>query len=193
MTNNENAKNFISLYVTRVNSLNNAIFKDLENGKDSHTYKACVELTTLSNEELYENGYKSLFEFKKNSKGKKVLIKKRIYRNETSAYKSIIENIEKIVEFSQTVEAKTCKVNKLRGVMDKTNAYFRPKANQKNKSKKSQIGTPNSKDENVNPLTRSSFQENSLSASEFIELASVQEFSKIDIEKIILGLQKIKK
>mgnify|MGYP003109443287 CR=1 FL=1 len=178
---NLNAKNFISLYVTRVNSLNNAIFKDLENGKDSHTYKACVELTTLSNEELYENGYKSLFEFKTNKKGKKVLIKKRIYRNETVAYKSIIENIDKIVEFCKTEDAKTCKVNKLRGVMDKTNAYFRPKT--KKPLKKSQVVTSNKQDENV--------KDTFLSTNEFIELATAQEFTKSDIEKIILGLQKI--
>ena len=134
---NLNAKNFISLYVTRVNSLNNAIFKDLENGKESHTFKACVELTTLSNEELYEIGYKSLFEFKTNSKGKKVLVKKRIYRNDTSAYKSVIENIDKIVEFAKTKEAKTSKVNQIRGVIAKTNAHFNPKPSQE----KSQVVT----------------------------------------------------
>jgi hypothetical protein len=178
---NLNAKNFISLYVTRTNSLNNAIFKDLENGKDSHTYKACVELTTLSNAELYEIGYKSLFEFTINKKGNKDLIKKRIYRNETTAYKSIIENIDKIVEFSKTKDAKLCKVNKLRGVMDKTNAYFRPKT--KKTLKKSQVVTSNKQDENI--------KDTFLSASEFIELANVQEFTKSDIEKIILGLQKL--
>ena len=66
------ANTFTSLYVTRTNRLNNDIFKDLSKGKDSHTYLACIELTTLSNEELCENGYRSLFEFKTNSKGKKV-------------------------------------------------------------------------------------------------------------------------
>ena len=37
-----------------------------------------------------------------------------------------IENIENIVEFSSTNEAKTSKVNGVRGVVSKTNAYFNP-------------------------------------------------------------------
>tara|TARA_R100000654_G_scaffold1804_3_gene6606 strand:+ start:500 stop:1072 length:573 start_codon:yes stop_codon:yes gene_type:complete len=134
---NTNAKDFISLYVTRANRLNNDIFKDLEKGVESTTYKACIELTTLSNEELIDMGYKALFEYKKNSKGKKVLAKKRQFKNDTSAYKSIIENIDKIVEFSQTTEAKNSKVNGVRGVVSKTNAYFNPTV----KTEKSQVGT----------------------------------------------------
>lgn len=188
---NLNAKTYISLYVTRVNSLNNAIFKDLENGKDSHTFKACLELTTKSNEELVDLGYQSFFETKTNKKGKKVLVKKRIFRNDASAQKSIIENIDKIVEFAKTKDAKTSKVNQIRGVIAKTNAHFNPKSSQEKSPKKSQVVTSNEQDENINPLTRSSFQDTALSTNEFIELASVQEFTKSDIEKIILGLQKI--
>lgn len=139
---NLNANTFISLYVTRTNRLNNDIFKDLAKGVDSATYKACIELTTLSNEELFENGYNAMFEFKKNSKGKKVLVKKRQFKNDTSAYKSIIENIENIVEFSSTNEAKTSKVNGVRGVVSKTNSYFNPKPTN-NKNDKSQVGTSN--------------------------------------------------
>ena len=136
---NLNAKTYISLYVTRVNSLNNAIFKDLEKGKDSHTFKACLELTTKSNEQLVDMGYKSFFETKTNKKGKKVLVKKRIFRNDATAQKSIIENIDKIVEFAKTKEAKTSKVNQIRGVIAKTNAHFNPKPSQE----KSQVVTSN--------------------------------------------------
>lgn len=180
---NLNAKTYISLYVTRVNSLNNAIFKDLEKGKDSHTFKACLELTTKSNDELVNMGYQSFFETKTNKKGKKVLVKKRIFRNDASAQKSIIENIDKIVEFAKTKEAKTSKVNQIRGVIAKTNAHFNPKPSQEKSPKKSQVVTSNEQDENI--------KDTCLSASEFVELASSQEFSKSDIEKIILGLQKI--
>jgi len=184
---NLNANTFISLYVTRTNRLNNDIFKDLSKGVDSATYKACIELTTLSNEELYENGYKAMFEFKKNAKGKKVLVKKRQFKNDTSAYKSIIENIENIVEFSQTAEAKSSKVNGVRGVVSKTNSYFNPKPtnnkNGKSKNDKSQVGT--SKDEAETEA------ETFLSADQFVELATIQGFTKSDLEKIILGLQKI--
>ena len=182
---NLNAKTYISLYVTRVNSLNNAIFKDLEKGKDSHTFKACLELTTKSNEELVDLGYQSFFETKTNKKGKKVLVKKRIFRNDASAQKSIIENIAKIVEFAKTKEAKTSKVNQIRGVIAKTNAHFNPKSTQEKSPKKSQVVTLDEKE------SEEKLQDTFLSASEFVELATVQEFSKSDIEKIILGLQKI--
>ena len=182
---NLNAKTYISLYVTRVNSLNNAIFKDLEKGKDSHTFKACLELTTKSNEELVDLGYQSFFETKTNKKGKKVLVKKRIFRNDASAQKSIIENIAKIVEFAKTKEAKTSKVNQIRGVIAKTNAHFNPKPSQEKSPKKSQVVTLDEKE------SEEKLQDTFLSASEFVELATVQEFSKSDIEKIILGLQKI--
>ena len=182
---NLNAKTYISLYVTRVNSLNNAIFKDLEKGKDSHTFKACLELTTKSNEELVDLGYQSFFETKTNKKGKKVLVKKRIFRNDASAQKSIIENIDKIVEFAKTKDAKTSKVNQIRGVIAKTNAHFNPKPSQEKSPKKSQVVTLDEKE------SEEKLQDTFLSASEFVELATVQEFSKSDIEKIILGLQKI--
>ena len=142
---NSNTKTFISLYVTRTNSLNNDIFKDLSNGKKSATFQSCLLLTTLSNEDLYKNGFNALFEYKKNSKGKKVLVKKRQFKNDTSAYKAIIENIDKIAEFAKTKEARFSKVNGVRGVISKTNAHFNPtvksEKSQTVKSEKSQLGT----------------------------------------------------
>ena len=181
------ANTFTSLYVTRTNRLNNDIFKDLSKGKNSHTYLACIELTTLSNDELFENGYRSLFEFKKNSKGKKVLVKKRQFKNDTSAYKSIIENIEKIVEFSQTAEAKTSKVNGVRGVVSKTNAYFNPTV----KSEESQVGTSEkasrSKEEVLKNFADIWAKEFNADILDLIEFASSDEAQKIydySVEKV---------
>ena len=183
---NTNAKDFISLYVTRANRLNNDIFKDLSKGKDSHTYLACIELTTLSNDELFENGYRSLFEFKKNSKGKKVLVKKRQFKNDTSAYKSIIENIDSIVEFSQTAEAKTSKVNGVRGVVSKTNAYFNPpvknndKSNDDNSSNdESQVGTSRTKEEVLKNFADIWVKEFGTDLLDMIDFASSDEAQKI--------------
>ena len=184
---NTNAKDFISLYVTRANRLNNDIFKDLEKGVESTTYKACIELTTLSNEELIDMGYKALFEYKKNSKGKKVLAKKRQFKNDTSAYKSIIENIEKIVEFSQTAEAKTSKVNGVRGVISKTNAYFNPTV----KSEESQVGTSEkasrSKEEVLKNFADIWAKEFNADILDLIEFASSDEAQKVydySVEKV---------
>ena len=180
------ANTFTSLYVTRTNRLNNDIFKDLSKGKDSHTYLACIELTTLSNDELFENGYRSLFEFKKNSKGKKVLVKKRQFKNDTSAYKSIIENIDSIVEFSQTAEAKTSKVNGVRGVVSKTNAYFNPPVKNNNKSNddkstndKSQVGTPRTKEEVLKNFADIWVKEFGTDLLDMIDFASSDEAQKI--------------
>ena len=180
------ANTFTSLYVTRTNRLNNDIFKDLSKGKDSHTYLACIELTTLSNDELFENGYRSLFEFKKNSKGKKVLVKKRQFKNDTSAYKSIIENIDSIVEFSQTAEAKTSKVNGVRGVVSKTNAYFNPpvknndKSNDDNSSNdESQVGTSRTKEEVLKNFADIWVKEFGTDLLDMIDFASSDEAQKI--------------
>ena len=193
---NLNANTFISLYVTRTNRLNNDIFKDLSKGVDSATYKACIELTTLSNEELYENGYHAMFEFKKNSKGKKVLVKKRQFKNDTSAYKSIIENIDSIVEFSQTAEAKSSKVNGVRGVVSKTNAYFNP-APAKPKNDKSQVGTSNDEAEapsaprtkedvlkNFADIWVAEFGEDLLSLIEFASSEEAQKISDYSIDQV---------
>ena len=180
------ANTFTSLYVTRTNRLNNDIFKDLSKGKDSHTYLACIELTTLSNDELFENGYRSLFEFKTNSKGKKVLVKKRQFKNDTSAYKSIIENIEKIVEFSQTAEAKTSKVNGVRGVISKTNSYFNPTVKNENKSNndnssndESQVGTSRTKEEVLKNFADIWTKEFGTDLLDLIDFASSEEGIKI--------------
>ena len=177
------ANTFTSLYVTRTNRLNNDIFKDLSKGKDSHTYLACIELTTLSNDELFENGYRSLFEFKKNSKGKKVLVKKRQFKNDTSAYKSIIENIDSIVEFSQTAEAKTSKVNGVRGVVSKTNAYFNPTVKNENKdnssSDESQVGTSRTKEEVLKNFADIWVKEFGTDLLDMIDYASSEEAQKI--------------
>ena len=183
------ANTFTSLYVTRTNRLNNDIFKDLSKGKDSHTYLACIELTTLSNDELFENGYRSLFEFKKNSKGKKVLVKKRQFKNDTSAYKSIIENIEKIVEFSQTAEAKTSKVNGVRGVVSKTNAYFNPtvKDNDESQVDESQVGTSRTKEEVLKNFADIWAKEFNADILDLIEFASSDEAQKVydySVEKV---------
>ena len=180
---NTNAKDFISLYVTRANRLNNDIFKDLSQGVDSTTYKACIELTTLSNEELVDMGYRALFEYKTNSKGKKVLAKKRQFKNDTSAYKSIIENIEKIVEFSQTAEAKTSKVNGVRGVVSKTNAYFNPTVKNENKDNssndESQVGTSRTKEEVLKNFADIWTKEFGTDLLDMIEFASSEEGIKI--------------
>ena len=183
---NTNAKDFISLYVTRANRLNNDIFKDLEKGVKSTTYKACIELTTLSNEELIDMGYKALFEYKKNSKGKKVLVKKRQFKNDASAYKSIIENIDKIVEFASTPEAKTSKVNGVRGVVSKTNAYFNPpvknndKSNDDNSSNdESQVGTSRTKEEVLKNFADIWVKEFGTDLLDMIDFASSDEAQKI--------------
>lgn len=185
------ANTFTSLYVTRTNRLNNDIFKDLSKGKDSHTYLACIELTTLSNDELFENGYRSLFEFKKNSKGKKVLVKKRQFKNDTSAYKSIIENIDSIVEFSQTAEAKTSKVNGVRGVVSKTNAYFNPTVKNENKDNssndESQVGTSRTKEEVLKNFADIWAKEFNADILDLIEFASSDEAQKVydySVEKV---------
>ena len=195
---NLNANTFISLYVTRTNRLNNDIFKDLAKGVDSATYMACVELTSSSNEELFENGYKAMFEFKKNAKGKKVLIKKRQFKNDTSAYKSIIADIEKIVEFSQTAEAKSSKVNGVRGVVSKTNAYFNPapskSENDNSENDKSQVGTseetpsaPRTKEDvlkNFADIWVAEFGEDLLSLIEFASSEEAQKISDYSIDQV---------
>ena len=193
---NLNANTFISLYVTRTNRLNNDIFKDLAKGVDSATYMACVELTSSSNEELFENGYKAMFEFKKNAKGKKVLIKKRQFKNDTSAYKSIIADIENIVEFSQTAEAKSSKVNGVRGVVSKTNAYFNP-APAKPENDESQVGTSNDEAEaptaprtkedvlkNFADIWVAEFGEDLLSLIEFASSEEAQKISDYSVEQV---------
>ena len=53
------------------------------------------------------------------------------------------------------------------------------------------IGDQNVNIGNIEIKQDENIKDTFLSANEFIELASSQEFSKIDIEKIILGLQKI--
>ena len=184
---NTNTKTFISLYVTRTNSLNNDIFKDLSNGKKSATYQSCLLLTTLSNEDLYKNGFNALFEYKKNSKGKKVLVKKRQFKNDTSAYKSIIENIDKIAEFATTKEARFSKVNGVRGVVSKTNAHFNPTV----KSEKSQVGTSEkasrSKEEILKNFADIWAKEFNADLLDLIEFASSEEAQKVcdySIEKV---------
>ena len=191
---NTNAKDFISLYVTRANRLNNDIFKDLEKGVESTTYKACIELTTLSNEELIDMGYKALFEYKKNSKGKKVLVKKRQFKNDTSAYKDIINNIDNIVEFASTPEAKASKVNGVRGVVSKTNAYFNPPVKNNNKSNddkssndKSQVGTPRTKEEvlkNFADIWVAEFGEDLLSMIEYATSKEGVKISDYSVEQV---------
>jgi len=184
---NQNSKTYISLFVTRTNSLNNSIFKDLAKGKDSDIYKACIELTSLSNEELFDMGYNAIFEFKKNSKGKKVLVKKRQFKNDTTAHKSIIENIDKIAEFAQTSEAKTCKVNGVRGVISKTNAHFNPTV----KSEKSQVGTSEKASrtkaeilKNFADIWAKEFNSDLLDLIEFASSEEAQKVCDYSIEKV---------
>ncbi len=186
---NTNTKTFISLYVTRTNSLNNDIFKDLSNGKKSATFQSCLLLTTLSNEDLYKNGFNALFEYKKNSKGKKVLVKKRQFKNDTSAYKSIIENIDKIAEFAKTKEARFSKVNGVRGVVSKTNAHFNPtvKSEKKSNNEKSQVGTQRTKEEVLKNFADIWAKEFNADILDLIEFASSDEATKIydySVEKV---------
>ena len=128
---NLNANTYKSFFVTRTDRLNNDIFKDLSKGKDSLVYRACSELTNLSNDELVEKGYKFMFET--NKKGE--WIKKREFKNDTSAHKFIVENIDLVSEFAKSDNAKNSKVNGVRGVQSKVNASIRPKV------EKSQVGT----------------------------------------------------
>ena len=128
---NQNAITYKSLFVTRANKLGNDIIKDISNGKDSLIYRACSELTNLPNDELVEKGYKFMFET--NKKGE--WIKKREFKNDTSAWKFIVENIVEISEYAKSDIAKNSKVNSPRGLVSKYNASIRPKV------EKSQVGT----------------------------------------------------
>ena len=128
---NQNAITYKSLFVTRANKLGNDIIKDIPNGKDSLIYRACSELTNLPNDELVEKGYKFMFET--NKKGE--WIKKREFKNDTSAWKFIVENIVEISEYAKSDIAKNSKVNSPRGLVSKYNASIRPKV------EKSQVGT----------------------------------------------------
>jgi len=186
---NTNTKTFISLYVTRTNSLNNDIFKDLSNGKKSATFQSCLLLTTLSNEDLYKNGFNALFEYKKNSKSKKVLVKKRQFKNDVSAYKSIIENIEKIAEFAKTKEARFSKVNGVRGVISKTNAHFSPTV--KSESEKPQVGTSEKTSrtkaeilKNFADIWAKEFNSDLLDLIEFASSEEAQKIYDYSIEKV---------
>ena len=127
----QNAVTYKSLFVTRANKLGNDIIKDISNGKDSLIYRACSELTNLPNEELVEKGYKFMFET--NKKGQ--WIKKREFKNDTSAWKFIVENIVEISEYAKSDIAKNSKVNSPRGLVSKYNASIRPAV------EKSQVGT----------------------------------------------------
>ena len=128
---NQNAVTYKSLFVTRANKLGNDIIKDISNGKDSLIYRACSELTNLPNDELVEKGYKFMFET--NKKGE--WIKKREFKNDTSAWKFIVENIVEISEYAKSDIAKNSKVNSPRGLVSKYNASIRPAV------EKSQVGT----------------------------------------------------
>ena len=128
---NLNANTYKSFFVTRTDRLNNDIFKDLSKGKDSLVYNACLELTTLPNDELVEIGYKFLFTANKDGKW----IWDRKIKNQITAWKFIVSNITEIAEFSKSDIAKSCKVNAPTGVVSKYNASIRPKV------EKSQVGT----------------------------------------------------
>ncbi len=128
---NLNANTYKSFFVTRANKLGNDIIKDISKGKDSLVYNACSELTTLSNEELVEKGYKFMFET--NKKGE--WIKKREFKNDTSAHKFIVENIVELSNYAKSDIAKNSKVNSPRGLVSKYNASIRPAV------EKSQVGT----------------------------------------------------
>lgn len=128
---NQNATTYKSLFVTRANKLGNDIIKDIALGKDSLIYQACSELTNLPNDELVEKGYKFMFET--NKKGD--WIKKREFKNDTSAWKFIVENIVEISEYAKSDIAKNSKVNSPRGLVSKYNASIRPKVEM------SQVGT----------------------------------------------------
>jgi hypothetical protein len=128
---NQNATTYKSLFVTRANKLGNDIIKDIALGKDSLIYRACSELTNLPNDELVEKGYKFMFET--NKKGE--WIKKREFKNDTSAWKFIVENIVELSNYAKSDIAKNSKVNSPRGLVSKYNASIRPAV------EKSQVGT----------------------------------------------------
>ena len=128
---NLNANTYKSFFVTRANKLGNDIIKDISNGKDSLVYKACLELTTFENDTLVESGYKFMFET--NKKGQ--WIKKREFKNDTSAWKFIVENIVELSNYAKSDIAKNSKVNSPRGLVSKYNASIRPTV------EKSQVGT----------------------------------------------------
>ena len=128
---NLNANTYKSFFVTRADRLNNDIFKDLSKGKDSLVYNACLELTTLTNDELVEIGYKFLFVANKDGKW----IWDRKVKNQITAWKFIVEKINELSEFAKSDIAKSCKVNAPRGIVSKYNASIRPKV------EVSQVGT----------------------------------------------------
>ena len=115
---------FKSAFITRTNTLNNFIFKNIENivnaCKDQADIMASASNLQQGYQALIDNDYGFTVEKKVNAKGKEALKRIDSLGNEWTAIKNIAENAELVLEFFEEVSQSSLpiksKVTTVRGV-----------------------------------------------------------------------------